>query len=142
MTAGSRRFVASLLIVGMLGSALVAGLAGLFASQEPDALERVAQEQGFASTEQPSAASDGLLAGYGVDGIENEGLSTSISTAAGLGLTLVLGLGLFWFLSRRPKAGTGPGGSVAGLGEDFASPVGEDLSPEPQPGDDPWPDRG
>lgn len=142
MTAGSRRFVATLLIVGMLGSALVAGLAGLFASQEPDGLQRVAQEQGFASSEQPSATSDGLLAGYDVDGVENEGLSTSISSAAGLGLTLVLGLGLFWFLSRKPTGGAGHSGTVGGMDLGFGATAGGEPASDPAPGDDPWPERG
>ena len=108
MTAGSRRAVATVLILGMLGSALIAGLAGFFASQEPDGLQRVAQEQGFASEEEPSATTDGPFAGYGVDGVENEGLSTSISGVAGVGLTLVLGMGLFWFLSRKPNGKAEP----------------------------------
>lgn len=117
MTAGSRRAVATMLIVGMLGSVLVAGLAGFFASQEPDGLQRVAQDQGFASDEEPSATSDGPLSGYDVEGVENEGLSASISAVAGLGLTMVLGMGLFWFLSRRPSG-------------------------KPEPIDDAWTERG
>jgi hypothetical protein len=101
----------------MLGSVVVAGLAGFFASREPDGLQRVAQDQGFAQNEESSATSDGPLAGYSVDGVQDDGLSTSLSGAAGLGLTMVLGFGLFWFLSRKPSG-------------------------KPQPDDDVWLDRG
>lgn len=185
MTGRGRRAVAALLVVGMLGSVMVAGLASLFASQEPDGLQRVAQEQGFASSEEPSATSDGLFAGYGVDGVQNEGLSTSISAAAGLGMTFALGMGLFWFLSRKKRGDSRTGGPVSGSGMVFGSTVGADagglgsrgsetdgvepdvssydpqvpehpapvreptgwprlgdLAFEPEPGDDPWPDRG
>lgn len=141
MTGGGRRAIAAVLIVGMLGSVTVAGLSSLFASQEPDGLQRVAQEQGFAENEEPSATSEGPFGGYALDGVENESLSSGVSAAAGLGLTLVLGMGLFWFLSRKPSGETGSGGSVSGAGLGFGPPVGEGLASEPAPGDDPWPER-
>ena len=98
-----RRAIALLLIVGLLGSVVVAGLASLYASEDPDGLERVAQEHEIAESGQESATGDSPLADYGFEGVEDEGVASGLSAGVGLGITFIAGVGLFMWLGRRSR---------------------------------------
>lgn len=50
--------------VGLLVALLLAGVISIYASDRPDGLERVAEDQGFASQAEEHPAEDGPLAGY------------------------------------------------------------------------------
>jgi cobalt/nickel transport system permease protein len=108
MKPGTRRTVAALVVVGMLLSTLLATVVSLVASGAPDGLERVAIDQGFDGTAQPSAAESSLLAGYVVDGQE-DGLSPSVAGLLGVAITAVVAFGLFAVLKPRGTAGTSAG---------------------------------
>ena len=92
------------LVAGLLVALLLAGVVSGFASSDPDGLERVAEDKGFAETAEDHALGTGPLADYGVSGVENERLSTGLAGVLGVGITFAFGLGLF-ALVRRSRAG-------------------------------------
>ena len=74
------RAVAILLIVGMLGSIVLATLVSFYASSAPDGLEKVAQQTGFADEEKSSATADSPLAGYEVSGVLEQSVVGRLAT--------------------------------------------------------------
>lgn len=64
-----------------------------FASTQPDGLEYVAEEHGFADAAHPHALEDSPFADYG-----EQGWSLALGGAVGIILTLGLGYGLFKIL--------------------------------------------
>ena len=96
------------LAVGLAVALLVAGVVSLFASDQPDGLERVSIDQGFADSAQDSAI-DSPLADYAVEGIENEGLSTGLAGIIGVAVTLLLTVGILKIARLRRRAGAGQG---------------------------------
>ncbi len=73
------------------------------ASSKPDGLEKVAIDKGFIDTAQDHDMADSPLADYGVEGVDNERLSTGLAGIIGVTVTFAIGLGLFGLLrvSRR-----------------------------------------
>ena len=65
-----------------------------FAVGDPDGLERVAAETGFADTAVAQPFADGLFADYATRGLDNEGLSLAVAGSAGVLLTLTVGWGM------------------------------------------------
>lgn len=104
MKASTNRAVAGILIVGLLASVVLAGFVSFYASSQPDGLESVAAEQGFAETAEDSATSDSALADYGVEGLEDERWSVGLAGVMGVGLTALIGFGLFLFLASGPRS--------------------------------------
>jgi hypothetical protein len=100
--------------VFLTGGLLVAlGLAFFLspeASSSPDGLNKVAIDEGFADTETDHALADAPTAGYGVDGVEDERLSTGLAGVIGVTVTFALAGGLF-LLVRRGSRGSSTGGS-------------------------------
>ena len=93
----TRRF-----LLVFLGVALViAAVISFYASSHPDGLEFVAGTTGFLDTAKDSLTADGLLAGYGVAGVQNARLSGGIAGVIGVLVTLGLAGGLTWLLRRR-----------------------------------------
>jgi PDGLE domain len=95
----------------VVGGLLVAlGLAffvSRFASGSPDGLNKVAMDEGFALTETEHAAAESPLAGYGVKGVDDEGLSTGLSGIIGVGVTFGIGLVVFGLVGRgKAREGT------------------------------------
>ena len=95
----NRKFI----FVGLLISALLAGGASFYANSNPDGLEKVAQDIGFLDTAKEHTNADGVLADYGVKGIENERASVGIAGVIGVIGTAIVGGLLFKFLARKPK---------------------------------------
>lgn len=89
-------FVAAGLAVTVIVAAIVSG----FASSEPDGLERVAIDKGFAETAEDSAVAGSPLADYGVEGIDNERVGTGIAGVVGVAITLVVTVGLLYGARR------------------------------------------
>jgi hypothetical protein len=85
--------------------ALAVGLAtGLspYASAAPDALERVAQDRGFADRGRPAALQeDAPLPDYAFPGVDDPRLATGMAGFAGTLGVFALGLGLAVLLRRR-----------------------------------------
>jgi hypothetical protein len=89
----------------MIGGGLIVALAlaffvSPFASSSPDGLNKVAIDQGFDGQEQESATADSPLAGYAVEGVDDEGLSTGLSGIIGVAITFGIGMIIFGLLVR------------------------------------------
>ena len=93
-----RTVVAALVAIG----ALVA-FAAPRASDEPDGLQRVARDEGFARAEREHALADGPLADYSVPGLEDENVSTGVSGLVGVALAFTVACGAFGLLGRIRK---------------------------------------
>lgn len=89
------------LIVGFVASLFLAGVVSFYASSNPDGLEKVASDIGFIDTAKDHANSDGILAGYGVKGVENSRLSNGAAGIIGVIATGAISTGLFVLIRRK-----------------------------------------
>jgi len=92
------------IIVGFVLSLFLAGVVSNYASSSPDGLEKVAEDIGFLENAKEHTNSDGLLADYGVKGVENERLSTGAAGVIGVLATAGVSTGLFMVLRRKSSA--------------------------------------
>ncbi len=93
---GEARVPARVFVAGALvASLLVATVVAQFASGDPDGLETVAEEQGFAESGRDHALDSSIFADYATQGVDNEALSLAIAGVGGTLLTLVVGFGVF-----------------------------------------------
>jgi cobalt/nickel transport system permease protein/cobalt/nickel transport protein len=107
-----RKSVALFVVGGLLVALGLALFVSPFASSSPDGLNRVAIDAGFADTEKEHALQGGPLAGYEVEGVEDERLSTGLSGVIGVATTFGIASILFGALRvsrsrRRPEASSG-----------------------------------
>lgn len=97
------------LAAGLLVALVLAGLVSGFADHNPDGLNRVAIDKGFADTQKAHPLADSPLAGYDVRGVDNQRASVGLAGVIGVGTTFVFGLGLFALVKRRrPQDPTDP----------------------------------
>ena len=90
------------LISGFLISLVLAGVISFYASSSPDGLEKVAEDIGFIESAQEHSNADGVLADYGVKGVDNERASVGLAGVIGvIGTAIIAGV-LFRFISRKP----------------------------------------
>lgn len=101
--APSRRALGSLVLGGIVAALLLVLVLAPLAAPDPDGLERVAADTGFAPTAQEHPLG-GPLADYGVSGIENERTGTIVAGAIGVIITFGVGLGLIALARRRTAA--------------------------------------
>lgn len=97
---GTRRFV----LAGLAVALVVAVGVAQFAVDDPDGLERVAEDTGFAEAERDHRFGDSVFADYATSGVASEPVSLAIAGAAGTLLTLAIGGGLFLALRDRRRA--------------------------------------
>ena len=90
-----------LVVLGLVVSAIVAGVLSFYASSHPDGLTSVAQSLGFADTARDSATSGSPLAGYTVSGVRDARLSGGLAGVLGLAVVGLLMTGLVLLLRRR-----------------------------------------
>ena len=90
------------LISGFIASLFLAGVVSFYASSSPDGLEKVAGEIGFLDSAKEHTNSDGVLADYGVKGVENERLSVGAAGVIGVIATGAISTGLFFLIRRKP----------------------------------------
>lgn len=129
--AGVNKKVVWFVAAGLLVAFILAGVVSNFASQSPDGLDS-ASLQGCTTDEKGNITggscmaqqaknhqfAGGLLADYGIKGIDNPYLATGLSGAAGVLVTFVIGGGVFWLVRRRGRAQTaGPADSTGREGE-------------------------
>lgn len=95
---GMRPFV----IGAVLATLVMAVVVSQFAADDPDGLERVAIDEGFAEEGEDHALADSFFADYATDGIDNEALSLAVAGATGVAVTLLVGFGLATGARRRP----------------------------------------
>jgi hypothetical protein len=88
-------------VVGLAITVFVAVVLSQLASDEPDGLEYVAEQQGFGSSSDEHDLANGPLADYG-ENLESESrISTGIAGLVGVAAALGLGFGLFWLIRSR-----------------------------------------
>jgi cobalt/nickel transport protein len=88
-------------VVGLAITVFVAVVVSQLASDKPDGLEYVAEQQGFGDSSDEHDLADAPLAGYG-ENLESESrISTGIGGLVGVAAALGLGFGLFWLI-RSP----------------------------------------
>lgn len=88
---GTRTFV----IGGLLVALVFAGIVSQFAADDPDGLERVAEDTGFIDSGEGHSLADFIFADYATAGVENETLSLAIAGIVGTIVTLLVAYGLF-----------------------------------------------
>lgn len=96
---GARVFV----VGGILAALVMASVVSQFAAGDPDGLERVARDEGFADQAEDHVFGGSVFADYATRGIDNEQVSLAIAGSAGATLALAVGWGLA-FAPRRLRA--------------------------------------
>lgn len=80
---------------GLLAAVFLAAVVSQFAASDPDGLERVALDEGFAESAEEHAFGASVFADYATRGIDNDQLSLAVAGVAGVALTLAVGWGIF-----------------------------------------------
>ena len=93
-----------LVVTGLLIALLLAGVVSFYASRSPDGLNRVAEDKGFARTQEKHASDDSPFAGYGTRGVSNARLSGGLAGVVGCVVVLALAGGLTFVVRRRGAA--------------------------------------
>lgn len=88
---GTRTF----LIGGVLVALVFAAVVSQFAFDNPDGLEKVAEDTGFIDSGQDHSLADFIFADYATAGISNETLSLAVAGIVGTVVTLLVAHGLF-----------------------------------------------
>ena len=83
------------LVAGLLVALALALLVSPFADSDPDGLSKVAADEGFASAEQEHDLADSPVAGYEVNGLDDDRVSTGLAGIIGVLLTFGIGVGAF-----------------------------------------------
>jgi len=99
-TSLTRGAVGGFVAVGLAVAVALVVFVAPIAGSDPDGLERVAEDTGFAAVAEDNAYS-GPLADYGVAGLDNEALGTIIAGIVGTGLTFAAGMILVGLVRRR-----------------------------------------
>ena len=89
------------LISGFVASLFLAGVVSFYASSNPDGLEKVAGDIGFIETAKENPNSGGILADYGVKGVDNPRLSTGAAGVIGVIATGAISTGFFLLIRRK-----------------------------------------
>ena len=90
-------------VIGLLATLLVAGVASYYASSHPDGLEYVAEQVGLADSAKDSATADSPLSDYQVKGVENDALSGGLAGIIGALVVLLVVGGLTWVVRRKGR---------------------------------------
>lgn len=90
------------------GAAIALSLGALvspWASPDPDGLERVASEQGFAERGGEHALRNSPVAGYALDGVDDDRVAAGLGGLIGVLATFAAATAVFAVLrARRPKS--------------------------------------
>lgn len=107
-----RTRLAAFVAAGLLVALALAFFVSPEASSKPDGLNKVAIDEGFADQEEAHGLEDGPLAGYGVEGVDDDRLSTGLAGIAGVAVTFVVGGGLVLALRLVRRRSPAPEGGV------------------------------
>ena len=99
-----RKSLTIVVAAGLLLSLLLGGIVSYFASGSPDGLNRVAEDEGFAQTEEQHGLDESPLAGYETRGVDDGALSGGLAGVAGVGLTFLVVSGVVLVVRRRRAA--------------------------------------
>jgi cobalt/nickel transport protein len=97
---------AALLLVALV----LAGVVSFYADDDPDGLNRVAEDKGFSGTQKPHATEDGPLAGYDAGFIDHGRLSGGVAGVVGVLVVLGLAGGVTYVVRRKGPADEPAGG--------------------------------
>ena len=86
--------------LGLLVALALAFFVSPQASSKPDGLNKVAVDEGFDDRQQVHRMEDSPLAGYGVEGVDDDRLSTGLAGIAGVAVTFAIGGGMFLALRQ------------------------------------------
>lgn len=101
-TTPSGKSVGGFVLSGLAAALVLVLVVAPMASPDPDGLEFVAVDSGFASAAEDHPIG-GPLADYGVAGLESERTGTVVAGAIGVGVTFLVGFGLIALIrGRRP----------------------------------------
>jgi hypothetical protein len=106
----------ALVVAGLLVALALAGVVSFYASGDPDGLNKVAADEGFAKGEKAHGLENSPFAGYETDGVDDGRLSGGLAGVVGVGVTFLLVGGLVYAVRRR-----GGGHDDQGSGESIAS---------------------
>jgi cobalt/nickel transport system permease protein len=95
-----------LVVAALVASLAVAVGVAQFAVDEPDGLERVAEDLGFAEEARDHALESWVFADYATTGVASEPVSLAIAGTAGTLLTLAVGTGLLLLVRDRRRGST------------------------------------
>jgi cobalt/nickel transport system permease protein len=87
----------------LLVTVVVAAVVSQFAAPDPDGLERVATDTGFAESAQDHALGSSIFADYATEGVADESLSLALAGVVGVALTLLIGGGLLLAVRDRDR---------------------------------------
>jgi PDGLE domain len=114
----NRTRLAVFIVAGLLVALGLAFFVSPLASSEPDGLNRVAIDEGFADEETSHAMEDSPLAGYGVEGVDDDRLSTGLSGVIGVGITFAIAGGTVLVLRQvRRRRSADAARAAEGWGE-------------------------
>jgi cobalt/nickel transport protein len=89
-------------IIGLVAAIFIAGFISLYASPEPDGLERVAEDHGFLEKGEGQEVFESPMPDYILPGIENEQLAASVAGIIGTLIIFGLVLGVGTALKKKP----------------------------------------
>jgi PDGLE domain len=98
----SRIKLTAFIVAGLAVALALAFFVSPEASSHPDGLERVAIDEGFVDEATAHDLEDSPLADYGVEGVDNERLSTGLSGIIGVAVTFAVAGGAI-FLYRHAR---------------------------------------
>jgi PDGLE domain len=97
-------------VAGLAVALVLAFLVSPSASGDPDGLDKVASDTGFAATETDHALDDAPTAGYEVRGVDNHRTSTGLAGVIGVTVTFAVAGGIMLVVRRARR--TGPAQAV------------------------------
>lgn len=97
----------TLFVVGLVVAIVVAVGVSQLASTQPDGLEFVAEQEGFADSAEDHALDGAPLADYGGGLTGNAVADRAIAGLAGVLTTLAVGYGIFWLVRRNRNGDAG-----------------------------------
>jgi hypothetical protein len=101
---------AAFYVVGLFVVLVLAGVVSVYSSGDPDGLERVAEDHGFAGAAEDHALDGSPVADYAVRGVDDERLSVGLAGLAGVVTTLLVAAGLLLLVRRARRSGNSPAG--------------------------------
>jgi hypothetical protein len=91
------------IVAGLVVALMLAFFVSPEASSKPDGLNTVAIDEGFAGQEEPHGLEESPVAGYGVEGVDDDRLSTGLAGVIGVTVTFAVTGGVFLVLRQAQR---------------------------------------
>ncbi len=92
-----------IILIGLLIAVALAFFFSPFASQSPDGLEKVAEDEGFLHKGEGQEVFSAPIPDYAMPNVKHEGLATSLAGLVGTVLTFGVAFGLGYLIRRKAK---------------------------------------